>query len=76
MLGEGISITDLMTLLQSIRAKRLTLQVKIIDNDWQNISPLVIKEMIVAVNGGKITKTEDIRLRLFQKDDPEKHPKG
>ena len=68
MFGEGIGLPQLITLLQAIRNKELTLQVKITDGDWQNISSLVIGEMIVAVNAGTITGTEDIRLRLFKKN--------
>jgi len=68
MFGEGISITHLLALLQSIRTRNLTLQVKIIDGDWKDISALAIGEMIEAINEQKITKTEDIRLRLFQKE--------
>lgn len=67
MFGEGISLVDLMALLTAIRNKNLTLQVKVIDGPWQDISQTVIGDMLNAVNTGRITQSSDIRLRLFER---------
>lgn len=67
MFGEGISLVDLMALLTAIRNKNLTLQVKVIDGPWQDISQAVIGDMLSAVNTGRITQSSDIRLRLFER---------
>jgi hypothetical protein len=65
MIGNGISLLDLMELWNSIKTKDLVLQVKITDGEWEDISKAVISKMITAVTSGKITQTDDIRLRLF-----------
>jgi hypothetical protein len=67
MFGEGISLVDLMQLLNAIRQKELVLQVKIIDEPWADLSQTVLLAMIQAVTSGKITQSDDIRLRLFSK---------
>jgi hypothetical protein len=54
-----------MELWNSIKTKDLVLQVKITDGEWEDISKAVISKMITAVTSGKITQTDDIRLRLF-----------
>lgn len=65
MFGEGILITDLLPLLSSIRNKpMLRLDVKVLDGPWEPLSPLVIKNMILAITTNKIQKEQDIRLRL------------
>jgi len=69
MIGEGISAIDLFQLLNSIRAKStLRLDVKILDGDWEPVSAPAIKSMISAINAGKITSGNEIRLRLHEKD--------
>lgn len=67
MFGEGISLLDLATLLRVIRDRNLTLQVKIIDHPWENISVAVVTQMTAAVSAGIIKGSDDIRLRLFAK---------
>jgi hypothetical protein len=63
--GEGIPLTDLYHLLTSIRSKiSLQLDAKILDGPWEPISPLVIKNMILAINTGKIRDGQEIQLRL------------
>jgi hypothetical protein len=67
--GEGIAVTDLFQLLNSIKSKSgLQLDVKILDKPWEPIGPMVIKEMILAINTGKIQGGGDIRLRLHEKE--------
>ena len=67
--GEGISVTDLFQLLNSIRERQgLILDVKILDGEWRPISVPVIKEMILTIRGGKIEGGNDIRLRLHGKE--------
>lgn len=67
MFGEGVSIVDLMQLLNAIRAKNLVLQAKITDGQWETLNGDTIKAMIIAVTDGLITQSSDIRLRLFAK---------
>ena len=67
MFGQGISLVDLMTLLKAIREKDLLLQVKIADEAWENLSGNSITKMIKVITSGSITKSSDIRLRLFNK---------
>ncbi len=67
--GEGISPLDLFQLLNAIRGKTgLQLDVKILDEPWEPISPTVLKAMILAVNTGKVQGIQDIRLRLYEKE--------
>lgn len=67
--GEGISPVDLFQLLSAIRGKTgLQLDVKILDEPWEPISPATLKAMILTVNTGKIQGTQDIRLRLHEKE--------
>jgi len=65
MFGEGITIYDLMSLLKAIREKNLTLQVKIIDGEWETLSAPIVNKMIKAITLGSISNDSDIRLRLF-----------
>ncbi len=68
MFGEGISALDLFQLLNAIRGKTsLQLEVKILEEPWELMTPKAIKTMIAAVNGGKIQGAQDIRLRLYEK---------
>lgn len=67
MFGEGISITDLMALLNQIRTKELVLHVKVINGEWQELSKKSFKEMLDAITGGKVRQADDIRLRLMAK---------
>lgn len=68
--GEGISGVDLFQLLSSIRGKtNLQLDVKILDEPWEPISSKTVKGMILAINTGKVQGTQDIRLRLHEKED-------
>jgi hypothetical protein len=67
MFGAGISLLDLMGLLNAVKAKDLTLQVKITDSEWQDISKDAIGKMVKSITSGEITKASDIRLRLFKK---------
>lgn len=69
MFGEGISMLDLVALLNAIRAKKLVLQVKINDAPWENLSADVIKNMTIAVTNGCITQSNRIRLQLFEKQE-------
>lgn len=69
MFGEGISVTDLFQLLNSIRDKPgLILDVKVLDGEWRPISVPVVKEMILAIRTGKVEGGQDIRLRLHGKE--------
>jgi hypothetical protein len=63
--GEGISLYDLAALLKVIRIRGLTLQVKITDRPWENLSLAVINQMTTAISSGVIKGSSDIRLRLF-----------
>ena len=65
--GEGITLYDLADLLRVIRNKNLTLQVKIIDHPWENLSVAIITQMIGVITSGAINGSNDIRLRLFTK---------
>lgn len=67
MLGNGIGLAELMQLLNSVREKKLTLQVKVVDNEWEDISKDVVKKMIKAVESNEIIQGNDIKLRLFEK---------
>lgn len=67
MFGEGISLDNLLTLLRVIREHSLTLQVKVTNEPWKDLSPAVMLAMIGAISSGKIRGTDDIRLRLFAK---------
>jgi hypothetical protein len=63
--GEGIPLSDLYQLLTSIRSKlSLQLDTKILNGPWEPISPLAIKNMILAINTGKIQDGQEIQLRL------------
>jgi pantothenate kinase-related protein Tda10 len=68
MLGDGISMLDLVALFKAVLDKDLTLQVKILDEQWEDISRPVITTMITTIGSGKITQANDIRLRLFEKN--------
>jgi hypothetical protein len=65
--GEGISGIDLFQLLSSIKSKtNLQLDVKILDEAWEPVSPKAIKAMILAINTGKVKGVQEIRLRLHE----------
>ncbi len=68
MFGEGISLYDLGALLTAIREKNLTLQVKIGERPWTDLSVAIVNQMTSAVTLGLIKGTSDIRLRLFAKN--------
>jgi hypothetical protein len=68
MLGNGLSLVDLMQLLNAIRQKDLILQVKIIDGPWEELSQNVLLAMIQVVTTGKISLGNEIRLRLLHKE--------
>jgi hypothetical protein len=65
MFGDDISLLDLMALLKGIRDKNLTLQVKIGEEAWEVLSKGIITKMLTTVVSGKVTSTNDIRIRLF-----------
>jgi hypothetical protein len=65
MFGDDISLLDLVALLKGIRDKNLILQVKIGEEAWQVISKDVVTKMLSTVVSGKVSHTNDIRLRLF-----------
>jgi hypothetical protein len=65
MFGDDISLLDLMALLKGIRDKNLTLQVKIGEEAWEVLSKNTITKMLTTVVSGKVTSTNDIRLKLF-----------
>ena len=67
MFGDGISFSDLTQLFLAIRSKDLVLQVKIIDGEWEDLSTPTVNIMIRAITSGKITSSNDIKLRLFAK---------
>lgn len=67
MFGEGISILDLTLLVKSIREKNLVLQVKILQQPWEDFSPVSLQEMIRAITRGDVSDSGDIRLRLFDR---------
>jgi len=68
MFGEGISLLDLTSLLKAIRDKNLVLQVKVVDEQWEDISKNVISKMVKMITSGNITQSNDIKLRLFGKN--------
>lgn len=63
--GEGISIPDLMQLVQAIKQKELTLQIKVLDGEWATLNKEVFRNMLQAITTGKLTNVADIRARLF-----------
>lgn len=63
--GEGISIPDLMQLVQAIKSKELTLQVKVLDGEWKDLNKDQFKNMLQAIVTGKLTNSADIRARLY-----------
>lgn len=63
--GEGISIPDLMQLVQAIKSKELTLQVKVLDGEWKTLDKHVFKDMLQAIMMGQLTNSADIRARLY-----------
>jgi len=65
--GEGITFDELVTLFKAIRERNLTLQIKIGDGPWENLSPVVIMKMTTSISSGTIRESNDIRLRLFAK---------
>jgi hypothetical protein len=67
MFGEGVSIPDLIQLLNAVRKKDLVLQSKILDGPWETLTGVQVKAMLAAVTQGKVEGPQDIRLRLFSK---------
>ena len=65
MFGEGISLLDLTQLLKAIREKDLVLQVKIIDDEWQDLNKNAIHKILNSILGNRVNKTNDIRMRLY-----------
>ena len=65
MFGEGISLLDLTQLLKAIREKDLVLQVKIIDDEWQDLNKNAIHKILNSIIGNRVNKTNDIRMRLY-----------
>lgn len=65
MFGEGISLLDLTQLLKAIREKDLVLQVKIIDDEWQDLNKNAIHKILNSIIGNHVNKTNDIRMRLY-----------
>lgn len=67
MIGEGISVLDLMALGKAVKDKDLTLQIKVLDGEWADLDKVVFKNMLEAVLSGKLSSTADIRARLYSK---------
>lgn len=67
MIGEGISMLDLMQLGKAVKAKELTLQIKVLDGDWKDLNKQQFAEMLAAILEGKLSNTSDIRARLYSK---------
>lgn len=70
MIGEGISVLDLMQLGKAVKDKNLTLQIKVLDGEWKNLDKEQFKVMLEAVLGGKLSSTADIRARLYSTKTP------
>lgn len=65
MIGEGISVLDLMQLGKAVKEKNLTLQIKVLDGEWKDLDKDQFKSMLEAILSGKLTSTADIRARLY-----------
>lgn len=73
MLGEGISLPDLIQLFKAVRDKGLQLDVKILDEGWEPITQASITAMLQAVVKGNIREGNDIRLRLHAVESIPRH---
>ena len=67
MIGEGISVLDLMQLGKAVKDKKLTLQIKVLDGEWKDLDKDQFKVMLDAVMSGQLSNTADIRARLYAK---------
>jgi len=67
MIGKDISVLDLMQLGKAVKAKELTLQIKVLDGEWKDLDKEQFKTMLDAVMSGKLSSTADIRARLYSK---------
>lgn len=65
MIGEGISMLDLMQLGKAVKDKKLTLQIKVLDGEWKNLDKQQFGEMLAAIVSGSLSNTSDIRARLY-----------
>lgn len=65
MIGEGISVLDLMELGKAVKAKKLVLQIKVLDGEWKVLDKNQFKTMLEAIMAGQLTTTADIRARLY-----------
>jgi hypothetical protein len=67
MIGEGISVLDLMQLGKAVKEKKLTLQIKVLEGEWKDLDKDQFKTMLEAVMSGQLSNTADIRARLYSK---------
>jgi len=67
MIGKDISVLDLMQLGKAVKAKELTLQIKVLDGEWKDLDKDQFKTILDAVMSGKLSSTADIRARLYSK---------
>lgn len=67
MIGEGISMLDLIQLGKAVKDKELTLQLKVLDGEWADLNKEQFKKMLDAILSGKLTSSSDIRARLYKK---------
>jgi hypothetical protein len=72
MIGEGISVLDLMELGKAVKSKDLTLQIKVLDGEWATLDKIQFKLMLNAIMAGKLSSTSDIRARLYSSKDATK----
>lgn len=70
MIGEGISVLDLMQLGKAVKEKDLTLQIKVLDGEWATLNKFEFKKMLDAVLSGKLSSSADIRARLYSTKTP------
>ncbi len=68
MFGEGINAVELFQLFASIREKDLVLEIKILDQPWEELSMMVIRTAIKVIKDNKLQNGGDIRLRLHGKE--------
>jgi len=67
MIGEGISVMDLMQLGKAVKDKKLTLQIKVLEGEWKDLDKGQFKAMLEAIMAGQLSTTADIRARLYSK---------
>ncbi len=67
MIGDGISVMDLMQLGKAVKDKNLTLQIKVLDGEWKDLNKDQFKTMLEAIMSGQVSTTADIRARLYSK---------